>query len=86
MMYIPSWQECKESTYTNENIKSFLFDEASTNLDLYAFFQDLQTKVVLLEFWTYYCINYMRVVLYLAYLKNKYKQQLIKVVCVLETI
>jgi len=41
MMYIPSWQECKESTYTNENIKSFLFDEASTNLDLYAFFQDL---------------------------------------------
>jgi len=63
MMHTLSQQECKVSTCTNESRESFLFDEASTSLDLYAFFQDLQTKVVLLEFWTYYCINYMHIVL-----------------------
>jgi thiol-disulfide isomerase/thioredoxin len=44
--------------------------------------KDLQGKVVLLDFWTYCCINCMHVLPDLAYLESKYKQQPVKVVCV----
>lgn len=39
------------------------------------FWQDLKGKLVLLDFWTYCCINCMHVLPDLAYLENKYSQQ-----------
>ena len=37
--------------------------------------QDLTGKVVVLDFWTYCCINCMHVLPDLAYLENKYRDQ-----------
>jgi thiol-disulfide isomerase/thioredoxin len=54
---------------TSESRKSFLFDQALTISHLYAC-QDLQGKVVLLDFWTYCCIYCMQMLPNLAYLET----------------
>jgi thiol-disulfide isomerase/thioredoxin len=40
---------------------------------LFFFLQDLKGKVVLLDFWTYCCINCMHVLPDLEFLEKKYK-------------
>jgi len=42
--------------------------------------QDLKGKVVVLDFWTYCCINCMHVLPDLAYLENKYRERPMTVV------
>ncbi|MCA8983612.1 MAG: redoxin domain-containing protein [Planctomycetaceae bacterium] len=52
-------------------------DNGWLNIDQPLTWKDLRGKVVLLDFWTYCCINCMHVLPDLAYLESKYEKELV---------
>lgn len=89
MMIVP----IQYQTETKENIKFIFVTFSSFNpkfvtvLDMYYSFgsylflffeQDLKGKVVVLDFWTYCCINCMHVLPDLEFLEKKYKDMPVK--------
>lgn len=59
----------------NFNAKNWkAYDDLCGPLNQFYFLQDLKGKVVVLDFWTYCCINCMHVLPDLEFLEKKYKE------------